>query len=322
MESCDQEAGPGPTDPTRDRAPLCPEESLLVVVMGADDPCKRRHLKEATGLWVQTVCWVPLSMMTKLWTCGSRLRGQAPRECGRQRARSYALYREVHLPFPPLLPAAATRTFVLIQRCLCWRTITNGKVSPARLGGRKWQLEFGYPRWLPRAPSLCLRGEPKTGSTRSLWRCSLLPCWVAASVNRGRGGRAATCRAEGKPGLLTLDWLWWPRPSPRTGKAECPRTPLLGGPRRLLSTYLPRLEMKGKERHQSLCHLIPSPEEVELGTCMLFQTLSANHSAHCVMQISKLRSSVTWVISSLVGMKTPYLPLFLTLAVCGASCAS
>ena len=40
-------------------------------------------------------------------------------------------------------------------------------------------------------------------------------------------------------------------------------------------------EMKGKERSQSLCHLIPSPEEVELGTCMLFQTLSANHSTHC-----------------------------------------
>ena len=201
-----REAGPVPTDPTRDRPPLCPEESLLVVAMGADDPSKRRHLKEATGFWVQTMCWVPWSMMMKLWTCGSRLRGQTPRECGRQRARGYALYRKVYLPFPPLLPAAATRTFVLIQRCLCWWTITNGKVSPARLGGRKWQLEFGYPRWLPRAPSLCLRGEPRTGSTRSFWRCSLLPCWVAASVNRGRGGRAATCRVEGKPGLPN-SWL-------------------------------------------------------------------------------------------------------------------
>ena len=105
-------------------------------------------------------------------------------------------------------------------------------------------------------------------------------------------------------------------------KAKCPRAPLPGGPGRLLSTYVLDLEMKEKERHQSLCRLIPSPEEVELGIPMLFQRLSANHSAHCAFQISRLRSWITWVISSLVGMKMPCLSLFLTLAVCGASCAS
>ena len=200
-----REAGPVPTDPTRDRPPLCPEENLLVVTMGVDDSSKRRCHKEATGFWVQTVCWVPWSMTMKLWTCGSSLRDQAPNGVW-ERARSYAFYKKVHLPFPHLLSAAATRTFVLIQRCLCWRRITNGKVSPARLGGIKCQLNFGYPRCLSRAPSLCLRGEPRTGSTRSLWsRGTGAPCclvgWQHQWTEGGGGRREGTCRTVGKHGL-------------------------------------------------------------------------------------------------------------------------
>ena len=49
-----------------------------------------------------------------------RLKLKGPGSQGvRERARSYALYKKVRLPFPNLLSAAATRTFVLIQRCLC-----------------------------------------------------------------------------------------------------------------------------------------------------------------------------------------------------------
>ena len=49
MESCDQRGGHIPTGPTGKRLALCPQDHLLRVTMGLDDPTTGRHHRDLSA---------------------------------------------------------------------------------------------------------------------------------------------------------------------------------------------------------------------------------------------------------------------------------
>ena len=217
------------------RLTLCPEDHLLRVTMGLDDPTTGRQDRDLSPGCVLG----PWNRGLELWMGRSRLTVQLPHWVWDWGPGSCASAKKLPPPSPPLLPAA-TPCPPSLFRDVCWqgpisRVTRSQDTVICQVGW--WTLGVRHPRWLPGAPSCCLRGQPRREHWEPLKQEQVLPAaLLGGSISEQEGGGGtALLRIEGKRGLPTSPNRLWGCPGYHQGRgrAECPRTSLLGGPKEI-----------------------------------------------------------------------------------------